>query len=502
MKYDLDLDINENTSHALMLKRVKPGSKVLEFGSASGYMTKYMKEQLKCNVTCIEIDAEAAYKGRGFSEKMIVANIEDLNTWSNEVSESRFDYILFADVLEHLRNPDEVLRRAVTFLDTNGTIMTSVPNIAHNSVIMELLQGRFDYRPTGLLDDTHVHFFTKKSILELLAKCDLKPIEWLSTMRRPESTEFEQKYEHFPAALSNFLEEREDGDVYQFITISKYKHESHQDVSIDKRDSQNYLDADHCQIYLRKDGIFDEVNSLLEKIQYDNELRIIQFSLPEDYREEEIRIDPCNSQAIIRIKYIRIYNNQGELLFNCDMNNGFDGILSKNNMYLLDGKEELRLLSINNDPGILLHLPGITKSQGLSLEIEMSVNNNKEYILELLTHESEQLKKEVFSKKQMLTSKDSLINELNHKCEELCRNNEMLLNDIEQTNDEIKDVKEKLYTEREKFLENICKLEDDLLSAERNLQETNHKLSQILNSKSWRATSIFRYLANKRKSIK
>lgn len=161
MKYNVDLDISVGTSHSLILNKIKRNTKVLEFGSASGYMTKYMKEELGCEIVCIEIDAEAAEKARKYADLMIVADIEN-DPWFQKVSEFSFDFILFADVLEHLRNPEVILKQATSLLNNDGIVLTSVPNISHNAIIMELMQGRFDYRSTGLLDDTHVHFLQER----------------------------------------------------------------------------------------------------------------------------------------------------------------------------------------------------------------------------------------------------------------------------------------------------------------------------------------------------
>ncbi|MNC19692.1 hypothetical protein D3C75_676290 [compost metagenome] len=138
-----------------------------------------------------------------------------------EIKGLSFDYILFADVLEHLRNPDMVLSKATEFLSDEGTVMTSIPNISHNAIIMELMEGRFDYKSVGLLDDTHVHFFTRKTVLELLDKVGLEPCAWFTTMRRPETTEFHQNYSKFPITVQNYLKNRVDADVYQFVTFSK-----------------------------------------------------------------------------------------------------------------------------------------------------------------------------------------------------------------------------------------------------------------------------------------
>lgn len=66
--------------------------------------------------------------------------------------------------MEHLHDPAEVLRRVKILLSDEGVILLSVPNIAHNAILLELMQNEFPYKKVGLLDDTHIHFFTYYSL--------------------------------------------------------------------------------------------------------------------------------------------------------------------------------------------------------------------------------------------------------------------------------------------------------------------------------------------------
>lgn len=85
----------------------------------------------------------------------------------------QFDYILLCDILEHLHNPEETLLYLKKYLNDNGKILCSIPNLMHISVIGPLLRGNFDYADAGLLDKTHIHFFTLNSICEMIQKCSL-----------------------------------------------------------------------------------------------------------------------------------------------------------------------------------------------------------------------------------------------------------------------------------------------------------------------------------------
>jgi len=191
-----------------------PNAKVLEFGSATGYATRYMTEKFNCEVTCIEINPEMAEIGKRYAKKMIVGDVE-VYEWENEL-DNNFDFIIFADVLEHLRNPQKVISRVKKFLKEDGYILTSIPNIGHNAIIMNLKKGIFDYTETGLLDNTHIHLFTRKSITEMFESNKLYCAAEEDKIIRPCNTEFQRYYIQDPL-LALSLIGKKDGHIYRYV---------------------------------------------------------------------------------------------------------------------------------------------------------------------------------------------------------------------------------------------------------------------------------------------
>jgi 2-polyprenyl-3-methyl-5-hydroxy-6-metoxy-1,4-benzoquinol methylase len=116
-------------------------------------------------VTGIEVNPEAAAKARLYCQRVICGDAEKLD-YAKELDGERFDVVLFADVLEHLKDPSALLRRIRDFIESDGYVVASIPNIGHAAVVLELLAGRFAYRPFGLLDNTHIRFFNRRSIYE------------------------------------------------------------------------------------------------------------------------------------------------------------------------------------------------------------------------------------------------------------------------------------------------------------------------------------------------
>lgn len=216
-KYTHDLDMDSDNSASLILKQVAPNSTVLEFGPASGYMTKYMKEVLNCEVHIVEIDEADGLEASQFAKTALIGpkdgDIEDYN-WTDIPA---CDYIIFADVLEHLYNPWQVLQTSTALLKDGGSVLISIPNISHNSVIIDLINGKFDYRKTGLLDSTHIRFFTRKSLLYMVDYAGLRVEKEMNTFCAVEHTEFKNVLTDVSEEVSQVLQARPDGILYQFV---------------------------------------------------------------------------------------------------------------------------------------------------------------------------------------------------------------------------------------------------------------------------------------------
>jgi 2-polyprenyl-3-methyl-5-hydroxy-6-metoxy-1,4-benzoquinol methylase len=162
---------HENETLRTELALIPEGSRVLEVGPAAGHVTRALKRQ-GCEVTGLEADAALAGLAEPLCRQMVVGDIEDLDL-DVELPEE-FDVILCGDVLEHMRNPEAVLQKLKRHLASTGHLVVSLPNVAHGSVRLSLLDGKFTYVKEGLLDATHVRFFTLDSIRELFNRVGLE----------------------------------------------------------------------------------------------------------------------------------------------------------------------------------------------------------------------------------------------------------------------------------------------------------------------------------------
>lgn len=156
-----------SATQRLVLDLVGKNKNVLEVGCGSGHMTKVLTQEQACQITAVELDTNMAQRATPFCKKIYTGSIE--STDIQDRIRWEFDVILFIDVLEHLIKPGRVLQVAQNWLKPNGHIIVSLPNIAFVKIRLQLLFGRFEYADSGILDKTHLHFYTIKSAKELLA---------------------------------------------------------------------------------------------------------------------------------------------------------------------------------------------------------------------------------------------------------------------------------------------------------------------------------------------
>lgn len=140
---------------------------ILDVGCGMGKLGVLLKQQDPSRrVSGIELYADAAAEARRVLDNVTVGDIE---TTGFPFTAASFDCIIFADVLEHLRDPDAILRQARTILRPGGCIVCSIPNMRHYTAILRLVLHGWSYDDFGLFDRTHVHFYslaTMKALLE------------------------------------------------------------------------------------------------------------------------------------------------------------------------------------------------------------------------------------------------------------------------------------------------------------------------------------------------
>jgi len=157
-----------NIPQVMALDWIRPHSRVLEVGCASGRVSKLLVNNLDCSVVGIEIDPDLATEARYSCEKVVVGDIENEEIWASVCGD--YDYVLFFDVLEHLKDPWKALRatRQHCFGGLDTKLIGAIPNTLVWHTRVEFLLGNFEYRSGGTLDRGHLRFFTPPSTRDML----------------------------------------------------------------------------------------------------------------------------------------------------------------------------------------------------------------------------------------------------------------------------------------------------------------------------------------------
>ncbi len=148
---------------------------VLDVGCGTGRMGALLLAAVSNRrVYGIELDEQAAEQAR-----LVLTDVQcgDVRTMELPYDEGLFDCMIFADVLEHVDHPEEVLRRLKPYLSPNGIIVCSIPNMRHYTVILRLLLHGWEYADFGHFDRTHLRFFSLRSMKELVTSAGFEIVE-------------------------------------------------------------------------------------------------------------------------------------------------------------------------------------------------------------------------------------------------------------------------------------------------------------------------------------
>ncbi len=295
----LEEDLDENSSLKKMLRLVGKNKRVIDFGCATGYFAQLLTQN-GCEVTGIEVNVEAAKAAEQYCKKVIVADL-DFISLIDILPNQEFDVAIFGDVLEHLRNPWKLLAETRQFLKPEGYVVASIPNIAHGAIRLSLLQGRFDYVELGILDNTHLRFFTIKTVEELFKNSGY----FIEAVERTKIPMFSGSSwipyidkNSFDSQLIETIQQEEDADTLQFVLVAfpltlegKYN-------SLEKQHHQliNQLKKYNIQIQQMQESLLETETNLQNK---EAELQTAQIELDKyqfELQQIQTELEECQSQ--------------------------------------------------------------------------------------------------------------------------------------------------------------------------------------------------------------
>lgn len=187
---------------------------ILEIGSSTGYMTKAFLGN-KCTVDVLEINRNVLNKIPKKVRKIVNGSIENENIW--KLLSKDYDFIIMADVLEHLIDPSKALKILYKIASNKTKLIISLPNVASWVMRKQLFfKGDFEYQESGLLDKTHMHFYTVNTLPKLLAENGWKVKEIIGTITR---LPFERIISKLPI-YKKLVEKYKNLSYYHFLVIA------------------------------------------------------------------------------------------------------------------------------------------------------------------------------------------------------------------------------------------------------------------------------------------
>jgi 2-polyprenyl-3-methyl-5-hydroxy-6-metoxy-1,4-benzoquinol methylase len=150
-----------------VLDATPPGGTVFEGGVSTGYFARLLSRR-GLTVDGFELDPVAAEEARQVCREVWTG---DLSTFDIDavVADATYDTLVFGDTLEHLPDPPATLRRLAPKVVPGGALVLSIPNVANLGIRLSLLVGRFAYRDRGILDRTHLRFYTKDTLVDMVS---------------------------------------------------------------------------------------------------------------------------------------------------------------------------------------------------------------------------------------------------------------------------------------------------------------------------------------------
>ena len=168
--FDMKYQLYRSYINPYLLELIPRDSSVLDVGCSGGQFGKILQETKNCVVYGIDVSTAAINEAKHFLKNAQVMDVEkDIFPFEG----NQFSIILFGDVLEHLIFPEIALARFKSYIEPNGKIIISIPNVAFIGMRVRLIFGNWDYQPSGIMDETHLRFYTRKTAAEMIMRCGL-----------------------------------------------------------------------------------------------------------------------------------------------------------------------------------------------------------------------------------------------------------------------------------------------------------------------------------------
>lgn len=374
--YDREIHGSERTSLSVLSAHIPPGARVLDLGCGSGAVGRFLTRRGDgAVIDGLTLNTEEAALAAPDYRRVEVANLDSADL-AALFAGSQYDAIVCADVLEHTRHPQQVLASARRLLAGNGRVLISIPNAGYCGLIAELMAGEFRYRPEGLLDETHLRFFTRRALTRFLAENGWA-IDSLETIQRalPES-EFRAAFDALPAPVARHLLALPDALTYQFIVVARAAAPGER---VEPPPAEPLLPAQalfSSELYLgQPGGGFAEEHKLRAAGVMGQPQQTLRFELPAGEPPTGLKFDPADRPGFFYLHAITLRSASGEPLWQWDSRNALPLLQAKRSGMALQPpatpQGALVALLLDDDPWMELPIPpdALALAAGGALEV-------------------------------------------------------------------------------------------------------------------------------------
>lgn len=438
-KYDFDLDLYDENTITWIADKILENTNVLEFGSANGRLTRYLSQTKKCKVDIVEIDEESGTDASRYAQKAWIGEEQgDIEKYYWLKTEKKYSFIVFADVLEHLVHAQDVLDKCKNVLSENGKVLVSIPNISHNSIIIDLINDKFHYNSTGIMDNTHVRFFTRQSFADMALQAGWTVIEERAKNIRVGETELKNSYADVSKETAKELMARPQGNVYQYMFVLALNSDFVQGKceQLISLDSTSYYKT---EIQFQHNGMFDYSKSVSHQVNPFYGKVVQKMTILENEGKALIKLLNCN--CVVEIQKLMIYTQDKVRNIESYRHNGYE--IGNINYF------------INNDPEIEIELQPEDKEIEIDFFVYKYDFEDKTWsdIYSALLYEQNHIRQVCSDYETVIEEKEKRISEISADYEAVLQEKERLLiekeKDLQHMEEQIKRL-ENLLTERQK----------------------------------------------------
>jgi len=321
--YEREIDGGVRTSLSVLAARIAPNARVLDLGCGDGALGRYLVQRAVAAPPAIDgltINAAEAERARAHYRRVVVANLDQVDLLQL-FERGAYDVIVCADVLEHVLQSPRVLHACRELLAPGGSILLSIPNASYCGLIAELMAGEFRYRPEGLLDATHVRFFTRATLQRFLAENGWHAEHWETITRELPDSEFHAAFDALPPAVARYLLALPDTLTYQFTVQAR---------PADQTDAASLTGPTHeasgdllparalfsSELFWSVDGNYAQTQKLTARGEIGCERQTLRFDLPAPSTPvSSLRLDLADRPGFIHLYGLTLIDRAGKPLW-------------------------------------------------------------------------------------------------------------------------------------------------------------------------------------------